>query len=476
MDFTNREIRILLIISLLIGLFFCVFFPPDITGDGDQIQFNRIAQNLLKYKTFSLEKQSPFYPTIAREPFYPFFLFVIYKFFGELFLIVGIIQILIFSLTIIFTYILISKLINSKIAFYSSILVAICPPMANQTSYLLSESLFIFLIVIFVYLSTIMLLYKKNILFILNGFLLGLLTLCKASMLYFLPFLIICIIISKQEKGLAASMLLTISFLVIISPWLYRNYYLFETLKMTAPRGGKALYGRAIKLDFSLDDYKHAAVYYFSESLGKAVYPDAISKSKTFMDQFEAVVKGREDEKYWRDFMAKRDFSLMEDLISELKMNNLKRSGLNDVEIDNFLTSEALDKIKAHPIKYFIQMPLELIKMTAFVYLPLLNEEYIVLKIEGIKKGLTSIIRGVTRLFAYPILCLAFYGIYQYRNKWREFLPVIIIIVYFNLFYGLTFGYARYAAPLLPFYIMFATMGWFKFNTTQNLSLLKQMQ
>ena len=107
MDFTNREIRILLIISLLIGLFFCVFFPPDITGDGDQIQFNRIAQNLLKYKTFSLEKQSPFYPTIAREPFYPFFLFVIYKFFGELFLIVGIIQILIFSLTIIFTYILI---------------------------------------------------------------------------------------------------------------------------------------------------------------------------------------------------------------------------------------------------------------------------------------------------------------------------------------------------------------------------------
>src|SRR3989338_133210 len=190
MDFTTREIRILLIISLLIGLFFCVFFPTDITGDGDQIQFNRIAQNLLKYKTFSLEKQSPFYPTIAREPFYPFFLFVIYKFFGELFLIVGIIQILIFSLTIIFTYILISKLINSKIAFYSSILVAICPPMANQTSYLLSESLFIFLIVIFVYLSTIMLLYKKNILFILNGFLLGLLTLCKASMLYFLPFLI----------------------------------------------------------------------------------------------------------------------------------------------------------------------------------------------------------------------------------------------------------------------------------------------
>lgn len=444
------------------GLFYCFFSAPVII-DSDELQYDTIAKNLARHNVFSLEQATPFHPTINREPLYPFFLASIYKIFNESLLAARIVQGLIFSLTIIVFYSFTSRLIDDRVAFYASILSIFCPPLANFTSFLLTETLFIFLLVIFISVTTLMLSSSSKKLFSFSGILLGLLSLCKAQMLYFLPFLIFCIIISQRGKGIFRPILLvTVSFFIVILPWLGRNYCFFNTFKITAQRAGMVLYARAMKISYNPIDYKNAAVYYFSEELGRIVYPDAVIKSKAYMDQFNPVVEGKDNEPFLRDLLHTKSYALKEGTIIDLRIQNLKRDGFSEMEIDSILTNEALQKIKAHPFKYLMQTPLELIKMTAFTYMPLLNDERITSRINSVHKRLVFLIRGLIRILAYPILGLAIYGIYQYRSRWREFLPVLMLSIFFNLFYGLTFGYARYAAPLLPFYLMFATMGWFK--------------
>ena len=456
------------------GFFYCLF-SAAVLIDGDELQYDTIAKNLAKNNVFSREHTPPFHPTINREPLYPLFLASIYKVFNDSLLAARIAQSLVFSLTIIVFYSITLKLTDDRIAFCSSIVSILCPPLANYTSYILSETLFIFLLVVFVYVSTMMKSRQTNKNFVASGIILGLLTLFKAQMLYFLPFLILCIIVLKFEKGVFLPILLVvISFFITLLPWLYRNYYLFDTWKITGQRAGMVLNARAMKISYNLIDYKNTAVYYFSEELGRIVYPDAVIKSKAYMDQFNPVVEGRDNEQFLRDLLHKKSYDLKEGTIIDLKIQDLKRDGFSEMEIDSILTNEALQKIKARPFKYLLQTPFELIKMTAFTYLPLLNDERITSRISVVHKRLVFLIKGLIRLIAYPILGLAVYGIYQYRSRWKEFLPVLMIVVFFNLFYGLTFGYARYAAPLIPFYIMFATMGWFKLKERKNVAMLQQ--
>lgn len=462
-EILKKDIGILFVMSLLVGLIFYIYFPSSSINRGDEFQYNTIANNINKHNAFSLETAPPFNSTLNREPLYPFFLSLIYRIFGESFSIVMMIQILIFAITIILTYKLIIFFTNSRIAFYSSLFTAICPPLANLSSSLMSETLFIFLLMAFAYIFSITISHQRKHLLVYCGILLGILSLCKTIMLYFFPFLVGSLLLFRDRKKIVIQILLvSVPFILVVVPWLARNYYTFGTWKMTAPRGGMVLWMSGLKNDYSFEDLKQAAVYYFSENLGEKIYPDATYKNEAFMREFNAVIEGRHDEDFWRESLKKRSFTVREGVILDAKIISLKEVGFTDIEIDKILTKEALKKINGHPFKYLMQTPLELIKMISFTYLPMLNDEQIVAKIESFKSGLVTVTRAITRLIAFPILGLAFYGFFQYRMKWKEFSPVLLIIIYFNLFHGLTFGFGRYAVPLIPFYVMFATMGLFR--------------
>jgi len=467
-EISIKDIVMLFVISVFCALIFFICFPSSLINRGDQFQYNTIANNINKHNVFSLETEPPFNPTLNREPIYPLFLSLIYRIFGESFSIVIMIQILIFAITIILTYKLIIFFTNSRIAFYSSLFTAICPPLANLSSSLMSETLFIFLLIAFAYIFSIAMYHQRKHLLIYCGILLGILSLCKTAMFYFFPFLVGSLLLFNRKKIVIQILLVSVPFILVVVPWLARNYYTFGTWKMTAPRGGMVLWMRGLKNDYSIEDLKQAAVYYFSENLGKKIYPDATYKNEAFMREFNAVIKGRRDEDFWRESLKKRSFTVREGVILDAKIISLKEAGFTDLEIDTILTTEAIKKINNNPFKYLMQTPLELIKMTSFTYLPILNDEQIVMKIESFKTGLVSVIRAITRLIAYPIIVLAFYGIFQYRKEWKILFPIFLIIIYFNLLQGLTFGFGRHAAPLIPFYIMFATMGLFKLYESRN--------
>ena len=122
---------------------------------------------------------------------------------------------------------------------------------------------------------------------------------------------------------------------------------------------------------------------------------------------------------------------------------------------------EALPVIKKAPLKYAAQSLLEGLKMTAFLYIPILNEPHITEEFQRTEKGrlLISAARGIFRALAYLVLLLTLLGFFGERKKWRQWIFIAAIIVYINLSYSLLFGWGRYNVPLIPLYIMFAVAG-----------------
>ena len=127
---------IIFILSILNGSFYSFYFINNIFADATQ--FDTLAKNILNGH-YSLSKDTPYIPTMHREPLYPLFLSIIYKLFGYNHFFVYFFQILIFSLISIFTFILAKNIFTKRVAFLSGIIISILPTLANYSGFILSE-------------------------------------------------------------------------------------------------------------------------------------------------------------------------------------------------------------------------------------------------------------------------------------------------------------------------------------------------
>lgn len=436
----QSTLLIIILVATVIGSFFAFCFPHPVAKDA--LQYDTLAWNFAKGHGYTLSLSPPYLPTMVREPVYPIFLAGIYTLFGHNYVMVKIIQIILFALTALMAYLIASKIFNKKAAIASGFLVAFCPTLANFPSYLLSETLFTFLLSLTI-LWLIRTAYRRRIVyFLVAGILLGTLTLCKAVMFLFVLFVMAGFWI-LQRRDIAAKerwinySALIFTFLLTLSPWLIRNYTQFGTFNI-ALRNGKTLYGRALKLDCSFEDWKRAAVFGISEYLGSKIYSEAIDSPK--------------------------DYLLREDRIAGEKIRELIKAGYNETQADMLITKDAIGKIRKRPAKYLAQSFFEAIKMIAFFYLPLLNEPHIIEKFENLNNGrlILATLRGVFKCSGYLILLLAISGIFATRTKWREWFFIVVLIIYINFIYSLLFGWARYAVPLIPYYLIFTSVGFFR--------------
>ena len=88
-------------------------------------------------------------------------------------------QILLFSLTCLFTYLISEELFGKKIASLSGILISIYPTLASYPGYILSETLFSFLLIVSIFLLTKSYKLKKLSIFFYSGIFLGLVSITK---------------------------------------------------------------------------------------------------------------------------------------------------------------------------------------------------------------------------------------------------------------------------------------------------------
>jgi len=437
----SKKLLLITILGVILAGGFTIFSNP--LADPDMVQYDRLGYNLAEGAGFSLDVRAPYLPTMFREPGYPVFIAALYVIFGHSPKVVIFAQIVLHVLTALIIYGMSREIFSEKIAFLSGILAAVFPTLANMPSYLMSETFFTFLLCLGTYLFLKALKVRNMIYFLVSGVVFGILILTKTASL-FLPFGIAfaaLIINAKKKLNLKQLSVFLIIFLVpcffMVSAWSIRNKKVFDTFTLTL-RGGDVMWSRAEKIDDSGGEILATACSSFSEYLGRKLFPGMIAKKESYL---------------YKDLHK----------VNEIKTEYAK-NGMEPDKIDAILKKEAFNKIAKHPFKYLFYTPVEAIKMTAFSYLPFLNEDKVCDYFTGITGGgaMLSILKGIFRLIAYPLLLLSFIGGIKNLKIWDRWLALFTIILYFNTVYSLMDAIGRYAIVLIPFYCIFASAAFFK--------------
>jgi len=396
----------------------------------DPAQYDRLGLNLASGNGFSLEEKPPYSPTMFREPMYAAFIALIYRIFGHNVKLVVFSQILLHCLTALTLYAIAKTVFSGRTAFASGILAAVFPTLANTSSYLMSETFFAFLLCLGAYLL-------MRSFFVAAGLIFGMLILTKTAALALPIFLAAALIAAGLKRRVRFGRLLLgsasfiIACFIVVSLWSARNKDLFGTYSLTL-RGGDVIWSRAEKLDDPPREVLATAVYSFSEYLGAGLFPDMAARFNRYL---------------YKDLDRA---SVLED--------RLAKEGMPRHEIDALLKKEAICRISAHPFRYLAYTPVEAIKMTAFSYLPFLNEERVASYFASITHGgpMLSALKGGLRFLAYPVILLSLFGMARSLDIWDRWILLFVVILYFNVAYSLLDAIGRYAVPLIPFYCLFA--------------------
>jgi 4-amino-4-deoxy-L-arabinose transferase-like glycosyltransferase len=208
---------------------------------SDGFFYNQIALDFLR--TFSFDSIG-----IFRTPGYPLFLVLIYSIFGVKPWVVIFFQFLLNIGSISLLYLLGKAIFNKKIAIIASLFYLIEPYSVFYSSSLMSDGLFTFIFL----LSMLMLVYgfKNNKLkyFCISAFLLGVATLVRPITQYF-PILVILFILFYKKITLSVRIknisIYIFIFLIVLAPWLYRNYSKTHVLTLSSLSGGNLLFFNA---------------------------------------------------------------------------------------------------------------------------------------------------------------------------------------------------------------------------------------
>lgn len=416
---------------------------------GDSTHYHLLAKNLYKGRgisfsgqgILSLSEDGLVIPTMEREPGYVLLWSLCMAIFGDhsrfgeaagydsaiYFLIF--MQIIMHFITSILAYFICLELWSEcKVANLALFSVALFPTLLNYAIIPLTETSFTFFLALSVYLLIKAI--KKDVLafYFISGITMGIATLIKAITFYFPGFfaiLYLCFVIAKKRRILRNSLnmlVLNLAFLMILCPWFVRNHKVFGTYSLTS-RTGASLYFRADKVNYTKQELFMYLVYSFSEHLADTMFP-----GKHVRD--------------WGDNYFKRN-------VITLYNEYVVKQNLTYEVYENILEKEAKGYIRKHPIKFLVLGSLELIKLNAFL-IPQLNYY---------KGFLFVIIKGVYKMFGYMIVLLSVLGAYLSRRiLCARLAPLFAVILYTNLIYFLVETSGRYSVPIIPLYIILASL------------------
>ena len=213
------------------------------TIETDEIEHDNLAMRLIGGKGYVDATGAS---TSYRPPLYAGFLALIYGVFGRSYFAVRIIQAIIASLTVCILYLTAEKIFTRGVAIITGILASLYMTFVICAKMLYTETLFMFLLVLIIYL-VITTTRLGMLRFALLGILCGIATLLRSNAL-FLPFIAVFLLALKMRKAMApkkiaaASTVLLLSFLVIIVPWTVRNYNVHGRFVLISTNGGINMY------------------------------------------------------------------------------------------------------------------------------------------------------------------------------------------------------------------------------------------
>ena len=125
------------------------------------------------------------------------------------------------------------------------LLCAIYPHFVFYPAYLLTETLFQFFLMVFVFLMFKLGEEFSPVRLVLSGLILGVAVLCRPTVVYFPLFLFFWYLIFHHEKvvGIATALVMGLCMILVILPWATRNYLAFDDFIPLTTQSGVTLYG-----------------------------------------------------------------------------------------------------------------------------------------------------------------------------------------------------------------------------------------
>lgn len=222
----------------------------DFPWHPDSYGYVNIASNMLKHHAFANGKYPMLEPETFRTPGYPLLIAVIYGIFGESYIWILVIQILVATSTVYFAYLIGKIIANHRVGIIASIIVAIDFPSVYYSITILSEALFTLFLTVFLYANLRM--YRR---YRVKWLAIALAALVSAIMVrpvaYYMCILVPTFWIISQRfnhtfrKGLIWSGSLILVATVVVGGWQLRNYIRTGNAEFSSVAGGNLFMYRA---------------------------------------------------------------------------------------------------------------------------------------------------------------------------------------------------------------------------------------
>lgn len=236
--FRNYNIVIIFLVAFVLRVaVFLIYRPWDI-----QIQSQFVIQDALGYHRLAqcIVEDFTFCGDTFRTPGYPFFIAIFYAIFGAKPWVVLFAQIFVDLVTIYYVFKIGEMLFSRRVGMIAATFLAIDPTSIMWTTSLYSDPFFssFLWISLYFYLRGLKLGEWRDL--IIAAGLLGLATLIKPAAQYYAIILMVFALLwslTTQLVKLKYVFLYGFVFVITISPWLYRNYALYDTAKLSSVQG-----------------------------------------------------------------------------------------------------------------------------------------------------------------------------------------------------------------------------------------------
>lgn len=230
----NLYLAALLLFAFFLSLTYSLYFK--IKPSVDARAYDLIAQNIVSRSGY---RESLSVPTLEDNsilrvgPGYEFFLAIIFFIFGHHYIAVWTIQAILHVLTAFLVFVMVRKIFSEYekqdvIGFVSALFIGLSPDLITMSGMLMAETLGVFLVAL-----TLFMFFKsldgEKILYLrtfITGVAFGMVALVRTpAMLLFLP-IAVYFLIKNKIKHLV---IFSITVLLVFSPWIIRNYVVYQT-------------------------------------------------------------------------------------------------------------------------------------------------------------------------------------------------------------------------------------------------------
>ena len=243
MDKNVKQLLVILALAAVLRLLLFVAIYPDqmkLFLRSDSRDYDGLAVNLARYRVFSRSGAAPFEPHVFMTPGYPLFLAFVYAVFGHKPLIALLFQILLDLISLLIVYKIGEILFTRVVGLISAGLLAVDVGQILNSNQLLSETLFILLFLLSIYCLLLFVKERQTRCGILAGLLLGMAAMVRPIVLYF-PILLVITCAARGMNtllsGLKRYSIVVLCFLLVVTPWLGRNYYRFGVPQFASKQG-----------------------------------------------------------------------------------------------------------------------------------------------------------------------------------------------------------------------------------------------